>query len=153
MLLSAGSEAIEYAQSVGITETDPSADIDGWDAAIKVAALSTVLMNHPLLPGDVEREGIRGISAEKIESARMEGKRWKLICTAKNTTAGLLAKVTPEKVGPDSPLFAIGGTSSYIEFELDSLPGLGILENNPGPETTAYGLLTDLITVAIEEDK
>jgi homoserine dehydrogenase len=48
-------------------------------------------------------------------------------------------------VAPDSPLFAINGTSSYVQFETDVLPGLGIVESNPGPDTTAYGLLADFI--------
>jgi homoserine dehydrogenase len=42
-------------------------------------------------------------------------------------------------------LFAINGTSSYVQFETDMLPGLGIVESNPGPDTTAYGLLADFI--------
>jgi homoserine dehydrogenase len=48
-------------------------------------------------------------------------------------------------VSPDSRLYAINGSSSYVEFALDVLPGLGIIESDPGPETTAYGLLADLI--------
>ena len=52
---------------------------------------------------------------------------------------------SPEQILPDSPLFAINGTSSYVQFELDVLPGLGIVESNPGPETTAYGLLADML--------
>jgi homoserine dehydrogenase len=143
--------AIVYAQSIGIAETDPSADIDGWDAAIKVAALSTVLMGVPLKPSQVKRQGIREISGAMIESARAEGKRWKLVCKASKSDGGVTAQVTPEKVGSDSPLYAVNGTSSYIEFKLDSLPGLGILESNPGPETTAYGLLSDLVNIIREE--
>jgi homoserine dehydrogenase len=142
--------AISYAQSIGITETDPSADIDGWDAAIKVAALSTVLMGVSLKPGEIKRQGIREVTREMIKSAGAEGKRWKLVCSAERSGGDILAQVAPEKVGTDSPLFAVNGTSSYIEFKLDSLPGLGILESNPGPDTTAYGLLTDLINIVKE---
>ena len=50
--------AVDYARSIGIAETDPSADVDGWDAAIKVAALATVLMGIPLKPQQVQREGM-----------------------------------------------------------------------------------------------
>jgi len=138
-------EAVEYGRSIGITETDPSADIDGWDAAIKVAALSTVLMGQPLKPDQVEREDIRGITREMIQGALQEGKRWKLVCSAKLTDGRLEAKVAPQRVSPRSPLYSINGTSSFVQFELDTLPGLGILESNPGPDTTAYGLLADLI--------
>jgi homoserine dehydrogenase len=57
----------------------------------------------------------------------------------------MVGRVAPERVSPASPLYGIEGTSSYVQFELDVLPGLGIVESNPGPETTAYGLLADLI--------
>lgn len=138
-------EAVAYAQSIGITETDPSADIDGWDAAIKVAALSTVLMNVPLKPQEIEREGIRGITPQMIDSARAAGERWKLVCRARREDGRVVGKVAPERVAPTSPLYGIEGTSSYVQFELDVLPGLGIVESDPGPLTTAYGLLADLI--------
>jgi homoserine dehydrogenase len=140
---------VRYAQSIGITETDPSADIDGWDAAIKVAALATVLMGAPLKPQDVEREGIRAITPAMLAEACQAGERWKLVCSAWRDPSGgnsrVRGRVTPQRVGPNSPLFSIQGTSSYVQFELDVLPGLGIVENNPGPQTTAYGLLADLI--------
>ena len=138
-------DAVRYAQSVGITETDPSADIDGWDAAIKVAALSTVLMGEPLKPNEIDRVGIRGITPAMLAEARAAGKRWKLVCSARRDGQRIAARVAPQQVGPESPLYNISGTSSYVQFELDVLPGLGIVESNPGPETTAYGLLADLV--------
>lgn len=138
-------EAVAYGKSIGITETDPSADIDGWDAVIKVSALATVLMGIPLKPDQVDRTGIRGISREMITEALTQGERWKLVCTCKKNGNSLIAKVSPQRVTPSSPLYCINGTSSFVQFEMDTLPGLGILESNPGPETTAYGLLADLI--------
>lgn len=138
-------EAVEYGKSIGITETDPSADIDGWDAAIKVAALATVLMGQPLKPGEVQREGIRGITSGMISEALAAGERWKLVCSARMVDGRLEASVAPQRVDAYSPLYSINGTSSFVQFQLDTLPGLGILESNPGPETTAYGLLADLI--------
>ncbi len=141
-------EAVEYGRSIGITETDPSADIDGWDAAIKVAALATVLMGKSLKPDQVEREGIRGVTREMIQDALQAGERWKLVCSAKRMDGRMEAKVAPQRVSPRSPLYSINGTSSFVQFELDTLPGLGILESNPGPDTTAYGLLADLINAA-----
>jgi len=138
-------QAIAYAQSIGIAETDPSADVDGWDAAIKVAALATVLMGVPLKPQQVQREGIRTITPQMLAEARQAGERWKLVCRARRSGETLQASVVPQRVGPDSPLYSINGTSSYVQFELDTLPGLGIVENDPGPETTAYGLLADML--------
>jgi homoserine dehydrogenase len=138
-------QAVAYAQSIGIAETDPSADVDGWDASIKVAALVTVLMGVSYKPQQVDRQGIRGITHAQLEAARQAGKRWKLVCSVRRQGEGISARVAPEMVAPDSPLFAINGTSSYVQFETDMLPGLGIVESNPGPDTTAYGLLADFI--------
>jgi homoserine dehydrogenase len=138
-------EAVSYAQSIGITETDPSGDIDGWDATVKVCALSTVVMGISLKPDQVRREGIRGITPAMIQEARAAGERWKLVCTVCRDKDGVTASVKPERVRPSSPLFTVNGTSSYVQFETDVLPGLGIVEGNPSPNTTAYGLLADLI--------
>jgi len=140
-------EAIAYGQSIGITETDPSNDVDGWDAAIKVAAMVTVLMSVPLKPQDVDRTGIRGITPELIQMAQAEGERWKLVCSAHHENNQIHAEVTPKRVGPDSPLFSVNGTSSYCQFKRDVLPGLGVLESDPGPETTAYGMLADFLNI------
>src|SRR5690349_3815305 len=71
-------EAVKYCQSVGVAETDPTNDVDGWDAAIKVAALITVLMDTPYTPQQVNPTGIREINAKMIEKAKAEGKRYKL---------------------------------------------------------------------------
>jgi homoserine dehydrogenase len=138
-------EAVAYAQSIGIAETDPSGDIDGWDAAVKVSALVTVLMGIPLKPSQVERSGIRNLIADDIHKAATHGKRWKLVCAAQRLGNQVTAHVAPQQVGPESPLFGINGTSSIVSFEMDVLPQLSIVEGNPGPETTAYGLLADFI--------
>lgn len=139
--------AVTYGRSIGITETDPSHDIDGWDAAIKVAALVTVLMGVPLLPQAVDRTGIRGITPEKIAAAKDAGERWKLVCSAERLPDGVAARVSPQRVGSESPLYSVNGTSSFCQFKLDVLPGLGILESDPGPETTAYGMLADFLNI------
>ncbi|MDX1437292.1 MAG: homoserine dehydrogenase [Anaerolineales bacterium] len=138
-------EAVKFAQSVGIAETDPSGDVDGWDAAIKVAALSTVLMGVPVRPDDVDRRGIRDITPEDIDRALEQGKRWKLVCKAQRTKAGVEAGVAPEMVPPESPLFGVDGTTSIVQFETDVLGRLTLIEEDPGPHTTAYGLLADFL--------
>lgn len=140
-------EAIRYGASIGITETDPSNDVDGWDAAIKVAALATVLMGQPLVPQQVDRTGVRDVDAQMLAAARAAGKRWKLVCSGGVENGQFVGRVRPEMVGPDSPLFAVNGTSSFVMFHLDVLPGLGILESNPGPQTTAFGVLADLLQI------
>ena len=82
---------------------------------------------------------------DEIARARQAGKRWKLVCTAQRERQGVIGRVAPEMVGPDSPLYGVGGTSSVIQFETDVLPGLSIVETDPGPETTAYGMLADFL--------
>ena len=144
-------QAVKYAQSIGLAETDPSGDVDGWDASIKVAALVTVLMNTPFTPQQVDRTGIRDISAEMVKAARADGKRWKLVCSAEWSEEVVKARVAPELVTSSSPFFSVEGSSSIAEFHTDTLSSLSIVEGNPGPETTAYGLLADLISAVGEQ--
>jgi homoserine dehydrogenase len=82
-----------------------------------------------------------------IAEAKDAGERWKLVCSAERQGDQIVTKVSPQRVGPESPLYSVNGTSSYCQFELDVLPGLGVLESDPGPETTAYGLLADMLNI------
>jgi homoserine dehydrogenase len=138
-------QAVAYAQRIGIAETDPNGDIDGWDAAVKVAALVTVLMGVPLKPNEVERTGIREIDLEEIERAEEQNQRWKLVCSAVREGKGVRARVAPQMVPPSSPLFQVDGTTSIVQFETDVLGSLSVIETDPGPHTTAYGLLADFL--------
>ena len=138
-------QAVAYCQEIGIAETDPSGDVDGWDAAVKVAALVTVIMGVPLKPQQVNRLGIRGITPDEISRAKVEGKRWKLVCSALRGADGVEARVAPEMVAPDSPLYGVNGTTSIVQFETDVLGLLSVIEADPGPRTTAYGLFADFL--------
>ncbi|NLG70446.1 MAG: homoserine dehydrogenase [Chloroflexi bacterium] len=138
-------QAVAYCQEIGLAETDPSGDVDGWDAAVKVAALSTVLMGVNLKPQEVEREGIRRITPEDIRAARAENKRWKLVCTAERQGQGVRACVAPQLVDAASPLFGVEGSTSIVQFETDVLGLLTVIEADPGPDTTAYGLFADFL--------
>ncbi len=138
-------DAVRYCQAIGIAETDPSADVDGWDAAIKVAALATVLMGIPVTPQEVDRRGIRHITPEMVKTARADGKRYKLVCSAERDGNTVRGRVAPELVGISSPMFGIEGSTSVVEFQTDVLGDLSIVEKDPGPQTTAYGLLADFI--------
>ena len=142
-------QAVAYAQKIGIAETDPSGDIDGWDAAVKVAALVTVLMGIPLKPAEVERTGIRSIQTQDIQRARDQGLRWKLVCTAVRQNDQVSASVASQMVPPDSPLYQVDGTSSIVQFETDVLGSLSVIERDPGPHTTAYGLLADFLNAVM----
>lgn len=139
-------EGLKTAQELGVTETDPSHDIDGWDSTVKVCALASVLMNVPLKPAEVNREGIRDLSPRKVQAARTEGKPFKLVARAKLTGDGKLAvSVRPEQIAASDPLGNVRGTSLAIHFELDMMPGLTITSHRPNLQSTAYGMLADFI--------
>lgn len=145
-------EAISYAQSIGIAETDPSGDVDGWDAAVKVAALVTVLMDIPYTPDLVDRTGIRGITADMIREAAENEQRWKLVCSGKRDPTeahGVKAVVEPRLVNQKSNLYNVTGTSSILEISSDVLGKLSLIEENPSPRTTAYGILADLLNALL----
>ena len=138
-------QALKKAQEIGVAETDPSHDIDGWDAAVKVAALVTVLMGVPVRLDEIKREGIGRLTSEVVRAARAAGKPYKLVCRAQRTGQAVAASVTPEQLPLSDPLAWVAGTSSVVYFETDIFPGLAITETNPGVETTAYGILADFI--------
>ncbi len=137
-------DAVKRAQSLGIAETDPSQDLDGWDSAIKVAALSTVLMGVVTRIEHVQRTGIRDLSEEKIRSARAAGMRYKLVCRAERKGNGVECRVSPELLLLSDPLAGLEGTSSAVRFDLD-LFGLSLVEHNPGVDATGYGMLADFL--------
>jgi len=137
--------ATDYAQRIGIAETDPAGDVDGWDAAVKVAALATVLMDIPTKPAEIPRSGIREITPEMVKDAKARGLRYKLICSAERNGDQLQACVGPELVPVTSPFYGIEGATSMIQFTTDVLGQLILVEPDPGPQTTAYGMLADFI--------
>lgn len=141
-------ESLRQAQQLGVAETDASYDIDGWDAAVKVAALVTVIMGVRLPPQEVEREGIRKLSAEAVRDARNAGTPYKLVCRAQRTASGVSASVRPERAPVTDPMALVSGTSSIIQFETDIFPALTITEENPGLYATAYGMLADFVRAA-----
>jgi homoserine dehydrogenase len=139
-------EGIKTAQELGVAETDPSHDVDGWDATVKICALAQVLMQTPLKPADVRREGIRELTPVMVQTARAEGKPYKLVARAqRGPQTGLVATVRPEQVALTDPLGSVRGTSLAVHFELDMMPGLTITSHRPNLQTTAYGLLADFI--------
>ena len=141
-------QSLRKAQELGVAETDPSYDIDGWDASVKVAALATVLMGVALKPGDIKRDGIRGIADKEVRDAQDAGFCYKLVCRATRTGHGVLASVGPERLPLSDPMAQVRGTSSIISFETDIFPELVITEHDPGLETTAYGMLSDFVRIA-----
>ncbi|MCA1564559.1 MAG: homoserine dehydrogenase [Acidobacteria bacterium] len=145
-------DGVRRAQSLGVAETDPSYDVDGWDAAVKTCALATVLMDAPLPLDEIEREGIRGLDPESVRAARAAGKPYKLVSSAERADEGrVAARVRAEQIAAGDPLAAAGGTSLIIHFELDILPGLTLTAHHPDLQSTAYGLLSDFINAVRAE--
>ena len=139
-------EGVKTAQELGVAETDPSHDVDGWDSIMKVCAIARVILHAPLLPSNVRREGIRGLSPATLQAARAEGKPYKLITRAiVNADGSVSASVRPEQVAATDPLGGVRGTSLAIHFELDMMPGLTIMSHRPNLQSTAYGLFADFV--------
>ena len=143
-------QAVKYCQSIGVAETDPSADVDGWDAAIKVAALVTVLMGVPMTPQQVERQGIRAVTPEMIAKVKADGRRCKLVCSAERTGKTVHAAVAPKLVPASDPLYGMEDSTTGVTFRTDVLGDYSIIESErermvAGPVPTAYGLFADFI--------
>lgn len=139
-------DAVREAQRLGVAETDPSADVDGIDAAVKVIGLANVLMDADMRLDDVSRRGIRGLTAAQLRQARENAEAWKLICRAQRESDGRIrASVAPERVTSDDPVYSVRGTSLAVGFQTDIFRELWICERDPGPEATAYGMLSDFI--------
>lgn len=145
-------DAVKYCQSIGVAETDPTNDVDGWDAAIKVAALVTVLMETPMTPQQVDPIGIRSITSEMIAKAKAEGKRYKLVCSAEKIGDQVNASVAPQLVDATSPLFGMMNSSTGLTLRTDVILDYSItLSEKPGlqggPVETAYGLFADFVNI------
>ena len=145
-------QSLRRAREIGVAETDASDDLEGWDAAVKIAALVRVLMGVKLAPDAIARQGIMGLTAEMVRAAKADGRPYKLVCRARRIGTGkddgVEASVQPEQVPLSDPLALVEGTSSLVHFETDIFPGLTIVENNPGLDTTAYGMLADFVRAA-----
>jgi homoserine dehydrogenase len=143
-------DSLRRAQQIGVAESEASHDIDGWDAAVKVAALVTVLMGKRISLSEIDRSGISGLSGEQVRAARVNGKPYKLVCRARHEGDGVKASVRPEQVPLSDPMAWVAGTSSIVYFETDIFPGLAITEIDPGVEATAYGMLADFVRAVAE---
>jgi homoserine dehydrogenase len=143
-------DAVKYCQSVGVAETDPTNDVDGWDAAIKVAALVTVLMDTPFTPQQANPTGIRGITPAMIAQAKAEGKRYKLVCSAEKVGDKVNASVAPQLVDSSSPLYGMMNSNTGVTFRTDVVLDYSIVQSeregmSGGPVETAYGLFADFV--------
>jgi homoserine dehydrogenase len=139
-------EGVKTAQELGVAETDPSHDVDGFDSIMKVCAVARVILRSSLLPKEVRREGIRGLDPATLQAARAEGKPYKLVSRASvNPDGSVTASVRPEQIAANDPFGGVRGTSLAVHFELDTIPGLTVVSHRPNLQSTAYGLLADFV--------
>lgn len=139
--------AVQAARAIGFLETDPSMDLDGWDATAKACLLANILMDGRLRPEAVPRQGVSSLGGAAIPQARASGRRLKQIARGWREGRTAKAAVSIESIDPDHPLFPVAGTSSSLIVRTDMLKEFQIIERNPGLRQTAYALYSDLIAI------
>ena len=141
-------EVLAEAQTLGYAEADPSFDIDGVDAAHKLAILASVAFGRPVDAAGVYTEGIRHISRLDIDFAEELGYRIKLLGIARLTESGLEQRVHPCMVRRGTPIAAVEGVFNAVVAE-GNFVGRVVLEGRgAGAFPTASAVAADLIDIA-----
>jgi homoserine dehydrogenase len=140
--------ALKEMQDAGLAESDPTNDVDGWDSALKTVVLANVHMGAVLRPADVDRTGIAGVTIAQAQTAIRDGRRIKLLCEAWRDGDAVRARVAPVALPLDNALAHVMRTSSAVTFEADTLTELTIIEGDSSPDTTAFGILADVVNIA-----
>lgn len=143
-------EAIERARGLGITEANPRYDIDGWDAAAKTAVLANVLLDAAVTPLDVPTRGIGRLTPARLAELASKGKTVRLVSRAKRTARGVSLRVRAEVLPLTDLLATARGTSNLLLLRTDLMGTIGVLSLAPGVEQTAYGLFSDVVSIARE---
>ncbi len=139
--------ALRYVQEQGIAEADPSLDIDGWDAAVKLSILIQAMMGGSNKPEEIRREGISEETGKQVRAAVRRDRRIRLVARAYRHGGRIHAKVGPEELEAFDPLAAIRGLSNILILNTDTMRELAIVETNPSVRQTAFALFTDLVTL------
>ena len=139
-------ETLQRAQAIGITEADPSLDLDGWDAAVKLTIVANVLMGADIRPQDVVRESSAARMRE-LAANLPAGSVAKQVATITRTANGVQARVALEVLAGDDSLAGIGQGKAAIQFQTDTMGDLTVIEGPGGPRQTAFGVLSDLINI------
>lgn len=140
--------ALKQAQELGFAEADPTADVDGHDAAAKIAILASLAFHTRVQLDDVATEGIRGITADDIATAKKLGYVVKLVATAKKTDAGIEVRVNPTMVPQSHPLAAIAGSFNAVVVEAEAAGRLMFYGRGAGGAPTASAVVSDLVAAA-----
>src|SRR6202044_3453892 len=145
-------ESLEEAQALGYAEPDPTADVEGFDAAAKAAILAGLAFHTRVTASDVYREGITEVSAADIASAKSLGRTVKLLAICERSGAsgseGVAVRVHPAMIPRSHPLAAVGGAYNAVFVEAQSAGRLMFYGAGAGGTPTAAAVLGDVVAVA-----
>ncbi|HET6287464.1 MAG TPA: homoserine dehydrogenase, partial [Amycolatopsis sp.] len=146
-------ETLEEASRLGYAEADPTADVDGYDAASKAAILASLAFHTRVTASDVHREGIADVTASDLAAANVLGRTVKLlaICervTADDGTESVSARVHPVMIPRNHQLAGVGGAYNAVYVEADAAGELMFYGQGAGGAPTASAVLGDLVAVA-----
>ena len=137
--------ALRAAQEMGIAETDPSLDVEGWDTGNKLVLIANRVFGVGLGPTDVEVTGITGITLEDIGEALKAGRVIKLLGTGKIEHGQVRLKVEPQALSMDHPLATINYSEKGISYLTDTMGRITVTGGQSSPVGAAAALLKDLI--------
>ncbi|MDQ0826829.1 homoserine dehydrogenase [Arthrobacter sp. B2I5] len=141
-------ESVREAQHRGYAEADPTADIEGYDVQLKVLILANELLGSDLTLADVQRQGISALTPEDLTRASGEGRRWKLVGSARRNPDGTVsAGVAPAALPLDHGLAGVSGANNAVSFNTDLLGPVTVSGPGAGRVETAYALLSDIIAM------
>lgn len=142
-------DVLAESQSLGYAESDPTADVEGYDAVAKTLILAALAFGEPLRIEQVRRHGITNVTKEQVMAAAERDRRIKLIASLRRdaATGTLQASVTPIELPLSDPLARVDGVLNAITIETDTLPAVTIIGPGAGGMQTAQGLLADLIAI------
>lgn len=139
--------ALKEAQEKGYAEANPTADVDGYDAAIKIVILSNLLLGVPLKLSNVEREGIRDLSTKDVIRAQKAGEVWKLVGWVERAPDMIKASVRPIRLPQAHPLASVSGAMNAVTFVTKLLGEVTIVGPGAGRVETGYAVLSDLLEI------
>ncbi|HSP36958.1 MAG TPA: homoserine dehydrogenase [Frankiaceae bacterium] len=143
-------EALEEATTLGYAEADPTADVDGFDAAAKAAILASIAFHTRVTAADVYREGIAAVTSADMASAREMGCTVKLLALAErsDTEPGVSVRVHPAMIPTTHPLAGVREAFNAVYVEAESAGSLMFYGRGAGGAPTASAVLGDLVAVA-----
>jgi homoserine dehydrogenase len=139
---------VKQAQDLGYAEADPTADVEGYDAAAKAAILASLAFHMRVPLDDVHREGITRVTAEDVEWAAATGHVVKLLAIAERTDDGVSVRVHPTLVPLSHPLAGVRGAFNAVFVEAESAGELMFYGRGAGGTPTASAVLGDVVSAA-----